>query len=212
MEIKQVVSNVLESNVFVLSKKSRAIIIDAGADLTAVKAAVAGQNVDGVFLTHGHYDHALYAPLYAKTFGCKIFALKEIKDILADGQANCSDGKLVVDDFSDFVFVEDGTQLHLGEFAVDVFGTPGHSKDSACYLIDGQLFAGDTIFAQGIGRTDLTSGDADKLLKSLEKIEKINYENVYSGHGSSSSRKHQSLNIRFFKVYLKKQQEKFIGE
>lgn len=204
MEIKQIVSPLLDSNVFLLSKNGQALIVDAGVELERIKPLLGGKKVEGVLLTHGHYDHSLYAKEYAEAFGCKVFALKEIKDILGDGQANYSEGKFVLKDFSNFVFVEDGVQLQLGEFEVDVFETAGHSKDSACFLIGGQLFAGDTIFAQGIGRTDLISSDAKNLLKSLEKIEKIAYENVYSGHGNSSNKRQQSFNIRYFKSYLKK--------
>lgn len=204
MEIKQIVSPHLDSNVFVLTKNGQALIVDAAALVEDVKKAVGNNKVVGGVITHGHYDHSLYAKEYAEAFDCKVFALKEIKDVLGDGQANYSEGKFVLKDFSNFVFVEDGAQLQLGEFDVDVFGTPGHSKDSACFLIGGQLFAGDTIFAQGIGRTDLISSDAHQMLASLEKLEKINYENVYSGHGNSSNTRQQAVNIRYFKAYLKK--------
>jgi len=61
--------------------------------------------------------------------------------------------------------------------------TPGHTKDSLCVLYKEVLFSGDTIFEdEGIGRTDLPESEPEKMKESLEKLKKINYEILCSGH------------------------------
>lgn len=81
------------------------VIVDAGARTQDVQKVVGGRRVLGVFLTHGHYDHSVYATDYAKQFGCKVFASAAAKEYLQNPDHNYSEGKFKVDDFSDFVFL-----------------------------------------------------------------------------------------------------------
>ena len=76
MEIKRIISKILDSNTFVISKGDKAIIIDAGANLEDVKNEINNKKVLGIFLTHAHYDHVFYCLDYAKEFDCKIYANK----------------------------------------------------------------------------------------------------------------------------------------
>jgi len=202
VEIKRIVSQYLDSNVFVVANGSNAIIIDSGVDCEAVKRVVAGKNVCGIFLTHGHYDHSLFALEYANRFNCKIYASKEIKDILADGYANYSEGKFTITDFSMFEFLSDGQAVRLGDFDVVAIETKGHSKDSMCYLIENVLFSGDTLFSAGIGRTDLISSSKEDMINSLEKIKKIEFDRVYHGHGECSTKQMQKKNIGIYLKFL----------
>lgn len=66
---------------------------------------------------------------------------------------------------------------------IKVVKTPGHTKDSICFLYNDILFSGDTIFHNGgIGRTDLINSQPEKMQESLEKLSKINYEILCPGH------------------------------
>jgi glyoxylase-like metal-dependent hydrolase (beta-lactamase superfamily II) len=65
--------------------------------------------------------------------------------------------------------LKDGDVLKAGTLEVKVIHTPGHTPGSVCYLIDGNLFSGDTLFVGAVGRTDLIGGSLDTLLESLEK-------------------------------------------
>jgi glyoxylase-like metal-dependent hydrolase (beta-lactamase superfamily II) len=61
--------------------------------------------------------------------------------------------------------------------------TPGHTQDSFCILYDDILFSGDTIFHEsGRGRTDLPGGNEQQILKSIQKLTKINYKILCPGH------------------------------
>jgi hydroxyacylglutathione hydrolase len=66
-----------------------------------------------------------------------------------------------------------------------VIHTPGHSPGSICLYDEKKkiLFSGDTIFADGVGRTDILGGNEDDLINSLEKIEKLDVKILMPGHG-----------------------------
>ncbi|MDP2925352.1 MAG: MBL fold metallo-hydrolase [Nanoarchaeota archaeon] len=63
-----------------------------------------------------------------------------------------------------------------------VIKTPGHTNDSLCYLYKNILFSGDTLFHNGIGRTDLLDSNPEKMQESLNKLKKIHYEILAPGH------------------------------
>lgn len=60
--------------------------------------------------------------------------------------------------------------------------TPGHTKDSLCFLYKDILFSGDTLFYKGTGRTDLPESQPDKMKETLEKLKKIDYQILAPGH------------------------------
>ena len=66
---------------------------------------------------------------------------------------------------------------------VKIISTPGHAKESKCFLYQDILFSGDTIFHNGyVGRTDLPGSEPEKLRPSIEKLEKLNYKILCPGH------------------------------
>jgi len=74
---------------------------------------------------------------------------------------------------------------NIGKFKVNgikVIYTPGHTYDSICLLYKDILFSGDTIFFNGIGRTDLPESQPEKMQESLEKLKKLKYKILCPGH------------------------------
>jgi glyoxylase-like metal-dependent hydrolase (beta-lactamase superfamily II) len=65
--------------------------------------------------------------------------------------------------------LRDGDVLKLGDARVEVIHTPGHTPGSVCFLVEGNLFTGDTLFVGAAGRTDLTGGSLDDLLRSISE-------------------------------------------
>lgn len=201
MKVYQIVSNFLDSNTFVIEKGKVCFIVDCGADLEDVAKVVKGKKVGAIFLTHGHYDHSIFALQYADYFKCKIFANKNIIETLSDTAKNYGENFKIAD-FNNFVFLENDGLLSLNGEKIEYFYCPGHSKCSNCYLIDKSMFSGDVLFYQGIGRTDLYGGDKKEMLQSLKKIKNIDFENVYSGHDRSSEKFEQNKNISVFERFL----------
>lgn len=68
------------------------------------------------------------------------------------------------------------------ELNLQVHKVPGHTKDSLAFLYDSVLFSGDTLFKNGIGRTDLPESQPEKMQESLKKLESLNYKVLCPGH------------------------------
>ena len=80
-----------------------------------------------------------------------------------------------------------------------IIHTPGHSKGSICILINNILFAGDTVFKNSIGRTDLYGGNYDSLISSLNKIKNLPEDTIIcSGHGPLTTLKEELKNNIYF--------------
>jgi glyoxylase-like metal-dependent hydrolase (beta-lactamase superfamily II)/rhodanese-related sulfurtransferase len=143
-----------------------AVIIDPNCEIEESFVRIAKDNdlhVTKVIDTHMHADHASAATSLAKTFGAVVCASSEESyDIQSENDNN---------DEVTFYRIKDGDQIEVGQGVVlDAIHTPGHTKGSMCFCIDGNkcdsndnhastsyLFTGDTIFIDGIGRPDLHS-------------------------------------------------------
>jgi glyoxylase-like metal-dependent hydrolase (beta-lactamase superfamily II) len=68
---------------------------------------------------------------------------------------------------SDLVLHDSGDTVTVGDIPVKLIHTPGHTAGSQCFLVDGKLVAGDTLFLDGCGRTDLPDSDSDQMYESL---------------------------------------------
>ena len=97
------------------------------------------------------------------------------------------------------IFVQVGDILKLGNMEIKVIHTPGHTQGGVCYLADGKLFSGDTIFREAVGRCDLEGGDFDQIVESIEnKIFTLPPETlIYPGHGRMTSVEWEKEHNRF---------------
>ncbi len=77
------------------------------------------------------------------------------------------------------ILLKDGDMIHIGETALKVIHTPGHSIGSICLYTDKNIFTGDTLFVGAAGRTDLAGGSARQLLRSIR-------EKIYTLPGSTT--------------------------
>lgn len=202
MKIIKLISDFLKENVYVIKNKEQCLIIDCGVDINLVKEQVGDSKVVGILLTHGHFDHSRFSLEYAKEFDCKIYANKNVTTTMKSPKIMYGLGNVVIDDFTNFVFIEGDKHLKLGNFDIDCYYCPGHSVCCECYLIDEQLFAGDVIFDKAIGRTDLINSNKKEMLASLKKLEKLKFKAVYSGHGNESTYEEQLSNIQIFKKFF----------
>lgn len=90
---------------------------------------------------------------------------------------------------TDLVGHSGGDTIMVGEVPVQLLHTPGHTPGSQCFLVDGRLVAGDTLFLEGCGRTDLPGGDMELLVRSLRDVlGKVPDDVVlYPGHAYSAA-------------------------
>lgn len=202
MKINRIITNIYDSNTFVIEKGDEVLIVDAGAELEKVKSFTINKKVVGILLTHGHYDHSAYCNEYAEEFSCPIFAHEKASDTMKNKDAFYGDNGQKMEDFSRFQFTQQDCFLQIGGFNVQCITAEGHSPCCVCYKIDNILFTGDVLFENGIGRTDLVGSNKKSMLSTLIKLDDINFDKVYSGHGGQSTLLAQKKNIAIFKRFL----------
>jgi glyoxylase-like metal-dependent hydrolase (beta-lactamase superfamily II) len=121
--------------------------------------------------THGHADHVgankklktlMGAPTCMHEADDQFFSLAQVRE------ASSRELGFPAPDPVD-IKLKDGALLEVGDLKVEVIHTPGHTPGSVCYLVEGNLFTGDTLFVGAVGRTDLTGGSLETLLDSLDK-------------------------------------------
>jgi glyoxylase-like metal-dependent hydrolase (beta-lactamase superfamily II) len=85
--------------------------------------------------------------------------------------------------------LHEGDIIENGEHRLRVIETPGHTLGGVCYYDEAtsSLFSGDTVFADGYGRTDFNGGSLESLRKSIRKLSIMQIKGMYPGHGSPVS-------------------------
>ncbi len=179
-----------------------------------------GFQVAAILLTHGHFDHiwgldalrdavnaaagigkievdedtpSRFGPL--KNAGVKAYACEDERALLKSAALNVSaQAGRACSTYAD-VYVKDGQELTIAGMSCRVIATPGHTAGGCCYYFEeaGFLLAGDTLFAESVGRTDFPTGSMGTLVRSIkEKLFVLPDETkVYPGHGESTTIGHE---------------------
>ena len=143
--------------------------------------------IDAILLTHGHFDHVGAVEALVKATGCKLW-MHQGDYSQKPTPASDTFYPLHDCDFTEVSFCEEGEQIHAGGLTFTVLETPGHTWGSVCYCCGDAMFAGDTLFARSIGRTDLPGGDWDTMAQTLERLRALEQDyHVYPGHGPSTT-------------------------
>jgi glyoxylase-like metal-dependent hydrolase (beta-lactamase superfamily II) len=147
-------------------------------------AGVDGMRITGALVTHYHPDH-----VGGSLGGWDIEGVRELLELGAvpvHVQRDEAGGvkRLTGADDADLVLHESGDVVSVGAVPVTLLHTPGHTPGSQCFLVDGRLVAGDTLFLEGCGRTDLPGGDPAQMYESLtQRLARVPDDTVlYPGH------------------------------
>ena len=126
-----------------------------------------GMQLAGVLASHYHPDHVGGSMMGHTIEGVR--ELLEIKGTKIHVQAEEADLVKKVTEVSDgdLEIHQPGDHILVGDVRVDLLHTPGHTPGSQCFLVEGTLVAGDTLFLEGCGRTDLPGSDATAMYHSL---------------------------------------------
>lgn len=170
------------------------VLIDPAASPEQIKEMItqSGCMLQGILLTHGHYDHMLAAAAVREVYGVPLCAGQAEKTLLSDAALNLSGimgGKSVTQDVDRWL--ADGETLLMAGIKISVIATPGHTPGGVSYYVPegGMLFSGDTLFAESVGRTDFPGGSMSALVHSVkEKLFALPEETkVYPGHGEQTT-------------------------
>jgi glyoxylase-like metal-dependent hydrolase (beta-lactamase superfamily II) len=130
-----------------------ALVIDPVRErIDDVIAALEGRTLRWALDTHVHADHITAGALLRERTGAQVVLPALASD------CGCADLTLA-----------DGDQLALGALTLRAIHTPGHTPESLCYLVAGQLFSGDALLVGTCGRTDFQGGDAGELYDSIHQ-------------------------------------------
>jgi glyoxylase-like metal-dependent hydrolase (beta-lactamase superfamily II) len=146
-----------------------------------------GMRLTGVLATHYHPDH-----VGGEMFGFSVAGLPELlarADVPVHVQRDEAGYVSAVTGVTDALVTHDsGDVVSVGGVDIELLHTPGHTPGSQCFLVDGKLtrmlIAGDTLFLEGCGRTDLPGGDPEAMYDSLtRRLARVGDDTVlYPGH------------------------------
>jgi glyoxylase-like metal-dependent hydrolase (beta-lactamase superfamily II) len=202
MDIKRIRVGRLMTNCYVVSFDGVAFVIDPGADAGKINDYCQnhGLKVEAILLTHGHHDHVgAVAELKALT-KAQVYCSPQT-DMVANSAYNMAyEMGETPNNFEVDQQVNDGDHITIGDMTVTAITTPGHTSGCTCFVIDGNIFSGDTLFQTSYGRTDLPTGNFATLQKSIQKLFSLDGDyNVHPGHGFSTTleaeRKHNIINF-----------------
>ena len=191
MKILSICPESFAANCYALISGKSALIVDPSVSADAIIKSVSEQGaaIEGILLTHGHFDHIISLDTLRAKTGAPAMIHRGDAPMLTDGKKNAFFtffGKERSYSPAD-ILLEDGEEISLGDEIVRVIHTPGHSKGSVCYLCGDFMLTGDTLFADSIGRCDLWGGDQELIVSSLEKLDGYDRKmKIYSGHGAHS--------------------------
>jgi glyoxylase-like metal-dependent hydrolase (beta-lactamase superfamily II) len=146
-----------------------------------------GMHLSGVLVTHHHPDH-----VGGSMMGFELKGLAELLERVSVPVHVNSEEALFVSritgiPMSDLTAHEHGDKVSIGDIEIELLHTPGHTPGSQCFLLDGRLIAGDTLFLEGCGRTDFPGGDSDEIFRSLQKLAQLSGDpTVFPGHWYSA--------------------------
>ena len=161
------------SYIFVDTKTNGAFLIDPTWEIDKILEPLQKLKVHpaAIALTHSHFDHVYLADKLARMFKINVYM----------SQAEVS--------FSGFccnnlITIKDMDKIEIGNSKLLCLLTPGHSPGSMCYIVNDNIFTGDTLFNEGCGTCKMGGGSAEQMYDSLQRLKWFlpTYMKVYPGH------------------------------
>lgn len=152
------------TNSFLLVSGGEAAIIDPAPDAARFAPLLEKENarLTHILLTHGHFDHVYGLDSVRAVWPAARLCLFRADAVGTEDRP--------VKESPEILWLTDGQTLTVGQAELTVLHNPGHTPGSCCWLCEGVLVSGDTLFAGSAGRTDLPGGDWETLMRSLRRL------------------------------------------
>jgi glyoxylase-like metal-dependent hydrolase (beta-lactamase superfamily II) len=196
--------NIRMTNCYLVEGEKGAVVIDPGYKREAILDFLKeNENKERlILLTHGHFDHIGGAEYLRSQTGVKIGIGALDEPALSDNELNCAvNFKRTLPAFSADYLYNDGDKISVGDLDFTVIACPGHTVGGISLLCDGNLFSGDTLFKDSVGRTDFQGGSFSDLEKSIKRLYTLpDSTAVLPGHGEQSTVGHEKYYNPFVRV------------
>lgn len=193
MKIQILTLGTLNTNCYLMSDNltHECLIIDPADEPDLIAEEILRQQLTPVAIlaTHGHYDHIMAASALQLNFDLPFMIHQDDEFLvtsLAQRASHWEQRTIELDSPKITQFLQAGQLINCGNIKLEVMNTSGHTPGCVCFISREEklVFTGDTLFADGVGRTDFSYSLATKMEQSLKKIkqELANYQ-AYPGHG-----------------------------
>lgn len=202
MQISSLALGLVKTNTYFIENEISVILVDPASDYDLIKKKLNQINkpLKAILLTHAHFDHIGALDDVVAKYQVTVYMHRLEFDFLTDTYKNGSE-KFKQYGLEPITSNVSPNQLDEGSveiegFQFNVLHTPGHSPGSLSFVFDEFAVVGDTLFKQGIGRTDLYKGDYETLVASiLDKIFELDEDlPLFPGHGPYTTIKDEQVN------------------
>ena len=190
MNIEIFTAGPIDANNYLLTDGDEAVLIDCSEVKPEILKELDGKKLKYILLTHGHFDHVLGVNGMREKTGAKVLVNQnDVQRMEESAQIMQTFGVQGVEIPKADEYINDGDTVKFGNTTIKAIATPGHTEGGLCYLVDGKLFSGDTLFKDTVGRCDLPGGNFQKLSDSVKNKLFTMDENtvVYPGHGPETT-------------------------